>query len=222
MVLDAEVKRKEKKNKVYYPVFLEIHGKRCVVVGGGNVALRKVKMLLDCGATVTVVSPTFLPEFDSLTGNKAICLIHRGYRSGDLKEAAMVIAATDEKDVNEKVGTEARKTGILVNVVDDPTHSDFIVPSFFRRGDLTLAISTMGKSPALAKKIRTKLEQDFGKEYGSLITLIDEVRLELRKKGFVVSAEVWQRALVLDLLIDLVRSDQMGKAKATLLSRLRD
>ena len=212
--------KKTSKKIVYYPVSLNIQGKRCVVIGGGKVALRKVKMLLDCGANVSVISPKPHPDMAKLSKERAIHLIQRDYEARDLKEAVIAIACTDVKEVNRKVADEAKKAGILVNVADDPEPSDFIIPAFFRRGNLTLAVSTSGVSPALARKIRTKLEKSFGEEYASLLSLIGEVRSTLKEKGYIVDAEAWQEALDLDLLIQLVRSGQRKKAKAILLRKL--
>jgi len=213
--------KKTSKKIVYYPVSLNIQGKRCVVIGGGKVALRKVKMLLDCGANVSVISPKPHPDIAKLSKEKAIHLIQRDYESQDLKGAVIAIVCTDVKEVNRKVADEAKKAGILVNVADDPEPSDFIIPAFFRRGNLTLAVSTSGVSPALARKIRTKLEKSFGEEYTSLLSLIGEVRSTLKEKGYIVDAEAWQEALDLDLLIQLVRSDQRKKAKVILLRKLK-
>jgi len=215
------MKSKQIKPPIYYPVSLNIQGKRCVVIGGGKVALRKVKMLLDCGANVSVISLKPHPDIAKLSKERAIHLIQRDYESQDLKGAVIAIVCTDVKEVNRKVADEAKKAGILVNVADDPGPSDFIVPSFFRRGNLILAVSTSGKSPALARKIRTKLEKSFGAEYASLLSLIGEVRSTLKEKGYIVDAEVWQEALDIDLLTQLVRSGQRKKAKAILLSKLK-
>jgi siroheme synthase-like protein len=206
---------------IYYPIMLNIKGKRCVVVGGGKVALRKVKMFLDCGADVTVVSPALHQDLVRLAQDKAIRLIKRDYKQGDLDGAIVVIAATDVEEINRSVAHEAKKREILVNVVDDPGESDFIVPSFLRRGDLTIAISTGGTSPALAKKIRTKLEQDFGKEYGLLLPLIGEVRSTVKEKEIMVREEAWQEALDLDSLIRLMQKGQRNKVKTLLLSKLK-
>jgi siroheme synthase-like protein len=213
--------KKTSKRIVYYPVSLNIQGKRCVVIGGGKVALRKIKMLLDCGANVSVISPKPHPDIAKLSKERAIHLIQRDYESQDLKGAVIAIVCTDVKEVNRKVADEAKKAGILVNVADDPEPSDFIIPAFFRRGNLTLAVSTSGVSPALARKIRTKLEKSFGEEYASLLSLIGEVRSTLKEKGYIVDAEAWQEALDIDLLIQLVRSGQRKKAKAVLLSKLK-
>jgi precorrin-2 dehydrogenase/sirohydrochlorin ferrochelatase len=211
----------KKKPGGYYPLFLNLQDQPCVVVGGGRVALRKVKMLLDYGAHVSVISPAFNGDFAQLAKRKAMRLIRRNYKSGDLKGAEIVVAATDARNVNLKIAQEAKRAGALVNVVDDPEHSNFIVPSFLRRGHLTIAVSTGGRSPALARKIRTQLEQDFGREYGSLLSLIEEVRRALRSEGLRVSPETWQEILDLESLIHLVRSGQQEKAKALLMEKLK-
>jgi len=204
----------------YYPIFLNIRGKRCVVVGGGLVALRKVKALLEHEASVKVISPELCPELSQLAKSRAIQVLQRNYNGGDLQGALIAIAATDDGEINNKVAEEARAKGVLVNVVDDSEHSDFIVPSQFRRGDITIAVSTAGKSPALARKIRTRLEKDFGAEYASLALLIGEVRSELKRQGIKINGHSWQEAINLDVLIELLRTGQSKKAKATLLVNL--
>lgn len=204
----------------YYPVFLNVHGKRCIVVGGGKVALRKVKVLLEHGAMVEVVSPTLCPELSQLAKAKIISVLSKDYEPGDLKGAFVAIAATAESNANKRIANEAKHQKILVNIVDNLEQSDFIVPSCFHRGDLTIAVSTAGRSPALARRVRTRLEQNFGEEYTSLTSLSGEVRSELKKKAVIVSGDDWQRALDLDLLIELLRTGQLGKAKATLLDNL--
>jgi len=213
--------KKISKKIFYYPVFLNIQGKRCVVVGGGNVALRKVKALFDCGAKITLISPRPHPEIVKLSKRRALQLIHRDYEKEDLEDAVIVFACTDVKKVNRKVAENSKKTDVLVNVVDDPGFSDFITPSFFRRGDLTIAVSTAGTSPALARKIRTKLEKSFGEEYAALLSLVGEVRSALRKKGCAVDGEAWLEALDLDSLIRLIKKGQRKNAKTLLLSKLR-
>jgi len=209
------------KTNTYFPVFLNIRRKKCVVVGGGQVAFRKVRMLLDCGASVTVVSPVLHPDLSELADKKSIQVKRRSYKPGDLKGAIIVVAATDLKKVNRKVAMEAGRVGALVNVVDDPEPSDFIVPSILRRGDLTITISTGGMSPALARKIRTRLEESFGEEYALLVSLVEEVRSTLMRKGIRMNAEKWQDALDLNLLTHLVRTGQKQKAKAVLIEKLK-
>ncbi len=206
--------------RTYYPVYLNLDKKNCVVIGGGEVALWKVKTLLGCGAKVTVISPRFHPEISRLAESGALQRIRRSYQNGDLKGSVVVISATNRKDVNRAIAGEAKKRGVLVNVVDDPELSDFIVPSFFRRGGLTIAVSTSGMSPGLARKIRTKLERDFGEEYASLLTLIEEVRSTVKAQEMDVSADTWQEALDLDLLLKLMRRGQREKARDILMGRL--
>jgi siroheme synthase-like protein len=205
----------------YYPLFLKVRGKRCVVVGGGRVALRKVRALLEHGASIELISPSLCPELNQLAQAEKINIIHRNYEPGDLNSAFLVIAGTGDNEINYQVAVEARKRRIPVNVVDNPEQSDFIVPSYLRRGDLTIAVSTDGSSPALARKIRARLEKYFSEEYASLTNLVKEVRTELKAGGVTVSAEDWQRAINLDQLIGLLRANQQEKAKTTLLSSLK-
>lgn len=212
----------KKDNQIFphYPVFLRIQGRRCVVVGGGPVASRKAKALLEHGAKVKVVSPELCPELKELAETNTIQFVSRSYEDGDLRRVTLAVAATDDAQINQKVLAEARKRGVLINVVDDLENSDFIVPSYLRRGDVTIAISTGGKSPALARKIRTKLETDFGPEYGSLATLLDEVRSELKKRQVRVDGNAWQEALDLESLLVLLRARRDTEAKTRLLRGL--
>jgi siroheme synthase-like protein len=213
--------KKGDKLPTYYPIFMNISGKKCVVAGGGEVALRKVKTLLGHGASVKVISLDLCSELGQLAESGEISVLQRSYRAGDLQDAVIAIVATDDSNTNLEVVKEAQRRAVLVNVVDDAESSDFIVPSCMRRGDVTIAISTAGRSPALARKIRTRLEKDFGDEYASLALLIDEVRAEVKRWGIEVDGNAWQEALDLDLLSDLLRRGDNEKAKATLLSNLR-
>jgi len=213
--------KKNSKAFAYYPISFNLQGKRCVVIGGGKVALRKIKILLECGAKVTVISPKPHPEISKLSEERAIQLMERDYKARDLKDAVIAIACTDVKKVNRKAADEAKKARVLVNVADDPERSNFIIPSFFRRGNLTIAVSTAGVSPALARKIRTRLEKSLGVEYASLLSLIGEVRSAINRKGYVVDAETWQEALDLDPLIRLVKARQWRKAKTFLVNKLK-
>lgn len=206
---------------LYYPISLNIEGRKCVVVGGGLVALRKVKVLLEHGAKVYVISPDLCPEIIQLSDSGAVDVIHRDYIRGDLEGAVIAIAATDDSKTNEEVSEEARVNGVLVNVVDDQQHSDFIIPSYLRRGDITIAVSTGGKSPALARKIRAMLEKDFGAEYASLAPLVNKVRTELKQRGISVGSDAWQEALALDSLVDMLRDGRNAEAEATLINSLK-
>jgi precorrin-2 dehydrogenase/sirohydrochlorin ferrochelatase len=204
----------------YYPIFLDLRGKRCIVVGGGSVAERKVGMLLEHQASVTVISPTLSRRLQHLADRGAIQTITQNYQTGDLKGAFLVIAATDDPSINAAVAGQGRKQRALVNVVDDPKHSDFIVPSMVRRGDITIAISTAGKSPALARKLRSILEAALPAEYASLASLVSEVRQELAQRRSSVDSDVWQRCLDIDILIEMIKNGQLEEARQKLVDDL--
>lgn len=173
-----------------YPICL-IGLEDCVVlvIGGGGVATRKVKSLVEAGAMVTVISPEFDQGLRDLAESGKIHLVQRAYHSGDLlsmdspsKRPALVIAATDVPEINQAVWQEARQIGCLVNVVDDPEHSNFIVPAMVGYGELKISISTGGASPALARRLREKLADVIGPEYGVLAELMAELRPDLRAR----------------------------------------
>lgn len=157
----------------FYPIYLDVKGKRCVIVGGGKVAYRKVCSLKDAGADVIVVSPDICPEMADAEG---IILINTNYDEKYLEGALLVIAATDNEAVNEKVALDAGKRNLIVNVVDRPELCSFIVPSTITRGELCISISTGGASPAVAKKIRKELETIFGVEYEKYLDLLTKMR----------------------------------------------
>lgn len=167
----------------YYPVFLDIKNKPCVVVGGGKVAERKVLQLLSSGAVVTVISPTLTIGLSKLKNEKKINHTRRGYRAGDLAGAQLVVAASGAKSANRAAFDEATSLGVQVNTVDDPERCSFIVPSVINRGGLTIAISTAGKAPAMAKALRRELEKSVGPEYAVAVEIIGAVRKHLLKKG---------------------------------------
>lgn len=204
----------------YYPVFLDIKDRLCVVVGGGQVAERKVTSLLEHGAAVRVVSPEVTGGLHLLTKHGNIMLEQRRYKRGDSSGAALVIAATDDPALNGEVAREARETNIPVNVVDDPERSTFIVPSMLHRGDVQIAISTSGRSPALARKIRTTMEKSFPEELAQLAVILSEVRQELRSKEIALSAEDWQDILDLNELLDMLKKGRSTETKDLILQRL--
>lgn len=181
----------------YYPIFADIKGRPVVVVGGGEVAFRKVKSLLDAGASVTVISPEAAKGLENLKDRGKIHIIKRKYRKGDLKGAFLAVSASDDKEVNNAVYREAEGSNKLVNVVDDPAHCNFIVPSVVDRGSLVIAISTSGKAPFLAKRLRQDLEKHIGAEYGVLAELLGEVRKNLLKTGV---TRVKKERVIKDLL----------------------
>ena len=212
---------KRRPNPRYCPFFLDIQGKRCVVVGGGPVASRKVMLLLDGGADVRVVSPRLCLELGRLAAARKIDAVREEYRPAGLNDAFLAIAATSRAEVNTRVAADARRRKIPVNVVDAPGLSDFIVPSHFRRGDLTVAVSTSGKSPALARKIRTAFELSLGEGYEALTGLVEEVRREIKARAICVDGDGWQQALDVDLLIELLGQGQRAKAKSVLMKNLK-
>jgi precorrin-2 dehydrogenase/sirohydrochlorin ferrochelatase len=212
-----------KKSQVaaYYPIYLNVCDRKCIVIGGGDVALRKVQILLEYGAEVDVISPELAPELIKLAQDNQISTFAREYKDGDLKGAFVVIAATDSDDINRQVASEARKRSILINVVDDAQYCDFIVPSVMRRGDITITVSTSGKSPALARKLRMQIEDEIGDEYIALTELIAEVRAQIIKKGIKVSGASWQETLDLPALFKLLAKDGKEKTRQYLLTRLK-
>jgi precorrin-2 dehydrogenase / sirohydrochlorin ferrochelatase len=167
----------------YYPLFLDITDRRCIVVGGGDVAERKVARLLDFGASVVVVGKTLTPGLDSLKKEGRINHIAREYDKAVIDNAFLVIGATDRDDINAEISRDGKEKGILVNIVDDPDKCDFVLPSLLAQGDLLIAISTGGKSPALAKKLRKEMEPLFGTEYQTLLEVMGQLREKLVVKG---------------------------------------
>jgi precorrin-2 dehydrogenase / sirohydrochlorin ferrochelatase len=155
----------EDENVVLYPIFLDLSGRRCVVVGGGEVANRKARKLLQARARVVVISPEIGVELESV----AVEVHRRPYREGDLDGAYLAFAATDSREANAAVAREAKERGIPVNVADRPSDGDFALPATLRRGGLQVAVSTGGASPTLARKIKDELEGIFGPEWAGLV-----------------------------------------------------
>ena len=163
----------------YYPAFINLYEKQCVVVGGGRVAERKVLSLLRSGANVKVISFTLTDVLKRQKNKGNIRHIERNYKEGDLKEAFLVVAATSDEKINREVSADAP---CLVNVVDKPEMANFIVPSVVKRGRLTIAISTSGSSPAMAKEIRRELELLYGRDFGQFLDFLRHIR-ELATKN---------------------------------------
>ncbi len=160
-----------------YPITLiHLHRARCLVVGGGKVAARKVSGLLAAGARVVVISPVLCERLELVAERGDIEVLRRDYCPGDLEDTILVIAATDDPDVNHQVWQEAQERGISINVVDDPPHCTFIAPAVVRQGPLTLAISTNGRCPALARHLREQFEQEFDPTFARFVELLGELR----------------------------------------------
>jgi siroheme synthase-like protein len=203
----------------YFPIYLDMQQRPCLVVGGGGVAERKIASLLEAGANVTVVSPDVTDNIARWWKQGAIHLQARRYRAGDTVGFRIVFAATDDAGLNDVVFRECRNSAVWINAADDPGRCDFILPSVLRRGELAIAISTGGESPALARTIREELEFYFTGEYDSLVKLASEVRSELRAKGISLPFENWQRALTGDVRQLLMRGD-LGRAREVFLKDL--
>jgi precorrin-2 dehydrogenase/sirohydrochlorin ferrochelatase len=163
----------------YYPVHLDIQNRNCLVVGGGGVGTRKVVTLLDCGALVTVISPVVSHQLRDFAKSGLIKLRQRPYQSGDLDGMFLVIGATDDEGLNRRISSDAEHRNTLCNIADRPEVCNFILPSIVQRDDLVITISTSGKSPALAKKLRKTLEDQFGEEYGIFLKLMGAIRKKL-------------------------------------------
>ncbi|MGH2706135.1 MAG: siroheme synthase CysG [Actinomycetota bacterium] len=197
-----------------YPVMLELRGRRCVVIGGGGVGEHKARGLLAAGADVTVVTDNPSAGLEELERRGAVSLTRRSYAPGDLAGAFLAIAATDDPAVNAEILREAEERRVLLNAVDDIERCHFAAPSIVRRGDLTISISTGGKAPALAKRLRRRLSAEFGSEWGVLVELLGRVREEAlpsRQVSFEVWAERWQHALDHDLL-RMVQAGELERA----------
>jgi len=197
-----------------YPIFLNLEDKPCLVVGGGQVAERKVNVLLEVGALVTVVSPEVTEEISALAGEGRVKHLKEAFREERLEGFSLVIGATDDFQVNRVVSEAARRKGIWVNIVDSPAESDFFVPSLVRRGGLTVAISTGGGSPAMAKKVRKELEAILGQEYATILGFLGK----LRPEAFASIPEEKDRAslytqLVESGILSLIKREKMDEAR---------
>jgi len=199
----------------YYPVYLDLRDRPVVVIGGGTVALGKVKGLLEAGARVTVVSPELHPELAALARDGRVRHLPREYRPGDLEGYVLAFVATDDRAVNAQVAREGKERRVWVNAVDDPPNCDFIMPAVVRKGNITIAISTGGGSPAAARKLREELERLLGDEYALMLEVASEVRQELRSRGLMVDPETWNRALD-ETLLSLLRQGRREEARERL------
>ena len=206
------------KDMAHYPIGVDLTNRRCVVVGGGVIAERKVETLLAFRAAVHVVAPELTERLSVLANEGTIEHAARVYEHGILDGAFLVIAATDHRETNKSVSAEAQRRGILVNVVDDPALCTFFVPAMVRRGDLVISVSTSGNSPAMARRVRERLESLFGPEYGKLAELMGSLREEVkttypdqadRNRAFVRILD----SDVMDLLAQGKRDEALARAR---------
>lgn len=205
----------------YYPVYLNLRGRRCVIVGGGTVAEGKIGRLLDSGADICVVSPDATPGLRQFVADGAVRWERRQYRRGDLDGAFIAIAATNDREVNRRIFEEAEARGVMLNAVDDPPNCSFIAPSIVQRGPVTLAVSTGGVSPALARKLRESLEASDDLAWADLSGVMAEARARLREAGLLsrVAPQRWQCCLTPQLLA-MAQDGRQAEAAETLLAGL--
>ncbi len=193
------------------PIALDVAGKRCLVVGGGPVAARKVRSLVQCGAQVHVVAPHLEKELEAWKAQFEYS--NRSFQSGDCRDCYLVFACTNEREINSQVVAEARQNGIWCNIADDAKSSDFYNVATIRRGEITITISTDGGSPALANHLRNEIKKVIGDEYAQLLQLMSERRTLLDRTATTQSerAILWHRVLESDVL-ELLRRGKREKA----------
>jgi len=206
----------------YYPAFLDLHGKKVLIVGGGAVAQRKIETLFEYGAVIEVAARDLTPALKEFETEGRIRFVGSEFHEDQMDRAFLVIAATDDPEMNRKVSLAAGERNIPVNAVDQPSDCTFLVPSILRRGDLVIAVSTSGKSPALARRLREQLEGMFGEEYRAYVQLMGEVRENVlsgdyppERKGEIL------RELIDSDLLDAIRLGDRSRAASTLKRILR-
>ena len=205
----------------YYPVFLNLAGKRCVIIGGGTIAQGKIGGLLQAGCQITVISPDATPGIRQAAQRGDVTWLERTYRPGDLEGAFIGVAATNVWHVNREIYEEAERLGVLLNVVDDPDLCSFIAPSVVKREPVTLAISTGGASPALARKLRETLAHAEALEWADLADVLAQARRIVKEKRVVIDPERWQCCITRDLL-EMVQEGRSEEALDLLLAQLQD
>jgi len=203
----------------YYPIFVELQDRRCLVIGGGREAQRKVDGLLAAGGNVTVISPDLTDDLQQMLRERRIVWDQREYREGDVEGYEVVMVATDDGAVNAEVAAEGKRRRVWVNAADDPKNCDFILPAVIRKGSITVAASTGGASPALARRLREELEAYLTDDMPALADLLSEVRAILRDRGIKPDAEVWQDAIDEELRV-LLAQRKYKQAKVRLLEAL--
>lgn len=198
----------------YLPVMLDLVGRLCLVVGGGREALRKTRSLLEAGARVEVVSPELLPELKGLAERDLVAWKRAAWQptDQDLRCYFLVVACTDNPHVNARIAALAERAGVLVNAVDQPEHCTFIMPAILRRGSLTIAVGTEGKSPAFASRIRNELAEQFGEAHGVLLDVLGALRPAVLRSGLPNArrAELFTRIVHSSALSCLLAGDTAG------------
>jgi len=198
----------------YYPVSLDVSGRPCLVVGGGGVAARKARTLLDCGGKVTVIAPELGADMEALVPSLH-ALERRPYGVGDAAAFRLVVTATGIPDVDGAVYADAEAAGVWTNSADDVAHSSFILPAVHRDGPVTVSVSTGGLSPALASWLRTRLASDYGEGVATLAHLLAEARTRLKETGRSSESVDW-RQLLDGPLLDTVRAGDLARARTVI------
>jgi len=196
----------------YYPIYLELHNQTCIVIGGGKIAEGKVDGLLAAGAQVTIVSPDLTSHLQTLVEQNIVIYIARTYQHGDLDGNFMVICATDQNEINHQVWQEASANRQLVNVVDDTPRCNFIAPAILRKGDLNIAISTGGKAPALAVRLKERLQKELGPQYERFLELSGQLREPLARHipDFETRKKLWYELVDSNILELLSQGDELA------------
>jgi precorrin-2 dehydrogenase/sirohydrochlorin ferrochelatase len=194
----------------YYPIYLELHYQPCIVIGGGKIAEGKVDGLLAAGAQVKLISPELTLHLHDLVKQNQAEYISREYQHGDLTGAFMVICATDKTEINHQVWQEASANRQLVNVVDDTPRCNFIAPAILRKGDLNIAISTGGKAPALAVRLKERLQEELGPQYERFLELSGQLREPLARHipDFETRKKLWYELVDSNILELLSQGDE--------------
>ncbi|MDF9408053.1 MAG: Siroheme synthase [Pelotomaculum sp. PtaB.Bin013] len=206
----------------HYLISLDLSDKLCLVIGGGQVAERKVYSLIESGALVRVVGPELTPGLKDMVESGRILYRQGQYLPADLNNIFLVISATDNKEVNRQVAEDCASRNLLVNIVDTPEKCNFFVPAVVKRGGLSIAVSTSGRSPLLARKIREELETTYGLQYGEFLDLIADIRRDVinnvsdknKKKEILEN-------MVCDEVLDFLKSGRMDMVKERILSAYR-
>jgi siroheme synthase-like protein len=198
-----------------YPVNLLVEGRRCVVVGGGRIAARKIEALLDAGADVRVVAVDLSPEVEVWRDEGRVAIAQRAFEPADLDDAWLVTTATDDPATNRAVADAAEARRVWCNAADDPANCTFTLMSVVRQGDLVVTIGTGGRSPALATYLKDHVTQEMGPEWADLLDLVAEARERVRGAGESSETVDWRRALDSGML-DLIRAHRLAEAKELL------
>lgn len=200
-----------------YPVNLDIGGKRCLVVGGGTVAARKIDALLLCGGIVQIISPDVCPAIEELAEAGSIEWLERTYKEGDAEDAFLVFAATDDAVVQKLIADDTKRYHVLLNSANDGELSDFHVPAKIRRRDFVIAVSTGGGSPALAMLLKAQLAEEYGEEYGVLVELMARIRRQVVNADSVAEENRTLFKSILELpVLDCIRREDWGELKLLL------